>query len=52
MKPDTLYIVILGVVLLGMVVLIIIKNIKDYKDYQRSLNAAEDMTNADIIGMD
>lgn len=50
MKPDTLYIVILGVVLLSLVVLIIVRNINDYKDYLRSLNAAEDMTNVDIIG--
>lgn len=52
MKPDTLYIVILGIVLLSLVVLIIVKNIKDYKDYQRSLNAAEDMSAVDIIGKD
>jgi len=43
MKEDILYLLIPGVLVLGLVAFIIIQNIKDCKDYIKSLNTRDDV---------
>jgi len=43
MKGDILYLLIPGVIVLALVAFIVIQDIKDRKDYIRSLNAMDDV---------
>ncbi|MEA4841538.1 MAG: FeoB-associated Cys-rich membrane protein [Bacteroidales bacterium] len=43
MKEGILFLIMLAVIILALVIFIILRNIKDYKDYVKSHHAADDI---------
>jgi hypothetical protein len=43
MKMGIVFLILFAVIILALVISIILKNLKDYKDYIKSFNAAEDL---------